>query len=221
MITKKERNSLLEAIAKTDLNVGDFDLIGSADSKLRIIQISTGSYFEVGQIYKGYIIDRQVAGYPAEKLYPDKWADVWRMMNGWVANIIDDLNTPDLWDELRHQREFLSEAGYGASPNRPFTADERSEIAAQIRQIKEFLRENASLTSEQLSDIEKRLDEAEGAASRINQKDWLLLFLGIMFTLIISGLLTPETVQHILGMAIHGLSHLYAAGEKPPELLSS
>ena len=76
MITKKERNSLLEAIAKTDLNVGDFDLIGSADSKLRIIQISTGSYFEVGQIYKDYIIDRQVAGYPAEKLYPDKWADV-------------------------------------------------------------------------------------------------------------------------------------------------
>lgn len=221
MITKIQRNSLLEAIAKTDLNVSDFDLIVSSAAKVRIIQISTGSYFDVAEIYKGYLVDRQVAGYSKGNYFPPQWAEVWRLANSWLADIIRDLNTPDLWDELRSQREFLSEAGYGASPNRPFTADERGEIAVQIRQIKEFLRENAALTSDQISDIEKRLDEAEEAASRVNRKDWLLLFLGIMFTLIISGLLTPETVQHVLGMAIHGLSHLYAAGEKPPELPSS
>lgn len=221
MITKIQRNSLLEAIAKTDLNVSDFDLIVSSASDVRIIQISTGSYFRVAEIYKGYLIDRQVEGYPKENHYPNKWAEVWRLANSWLADIIRDVTTPDLWDELRSQREFLSEAGYGASPDRPFAADERGEIAVQIRQIKEFLRENASLTGDQMSDIEKRLDEAEEAASRVNRKDWLLLFLGIMFTLIISGLLTPETVQHVLGMAIHGLSHLYAAGEKPLELPSS
>jgi hypothetical protein len=77
VITKIQRNSLLEAIAKTDLNVSDFDLIVSSASAVRIIQISTGSYFEVAEMYKGYLIDRQVEGYPKENHYPNKWTEVW------------------------------------------------------------------------------------------------------------------------------------------------
>jgi len=118
-------------------------------------------------------------------------------------------------DELTREREFLSNTGYESSSNSLFTEPERAEITAQIREIKEYIKDSLSLSAEQMSQVEARLNEAEAAASHIGRKDWLLLFMGVLFTLIVSGLVTPEIVQHIFAMTLHGLSHLFGGGDRP------
>jgi hypothetical protein len=75
-----------------------------------------------------------------------------------------------------------------------------------------------SLSSEQLSRVEAMLDEAEAATSRIGRKDWLLLFAGVMFSVIVTDLLPPGVVQHVLMMAFHGLDHLFGGLPPPPKL---
>jgi hypothetical protein len=40
-------------------------------------------------------------------------------------------------------------------------------------------------------------------------KDWLLMFYGVMFTLIITALLPPDAVQRIVAMVSHGLGDLF------------
>jgi hypothetical protein len=67
-----------------------------------------------------------------------------------------------------------------------------------------------SFSDEQLSLIEARFDQAEEAARHIGRKDWLLLFSGVIFTLIVTDLLPPAVAQHVLMMALHGLEHLFA-----------
>jgi hypothetical protein len=83
-----------------------------------------------------------------------------------------------------------------------------------LREIKANLKENAELTAE-LSRIEDRLDEAEEASRRIGRKDWLLLFSGTIFTLIVTDCLAPDVAQHILMVALHNLSHLFLGGIRP------
>src|SRR5690242_2479914 len=56
---------------------------------------------------------------------------------------------------------------YEASDNAPFTPAERAEISKRFDEIKAILKEDSALARQQLSRIEKTLDEAEKASSRL------------------------------------------------------
>ena len=84
-----------------------------------------------------------------------------------------------------------------------------------MKEIKGYVRKTYSLSAEQFSHVEARLDEAERASRRMGRKDWLLLFSGTVFTLIITDLVTPDVAHHVFVMALHGLGHLFGNGYKP------
>jgi hypothetical protein len=71
-----------------------------------------------------------------------------------------------------------------------------------------------SLSVEQVKHVEQRFDQAEDASRRLGRKDWFLLFLGTVSSLILPALVPPEVVQHIFIAAAHGLGHLF--GYEPP-----
>jgi hypothetical protein len=82
------------------------------------------------------------------------------------------------------------------------------------------VKERYSLSGAQMLALEAKLNDAQSAAGRIGRKDWLLLFFGVMLTIVVTGLLPPEAMQDILGMALRSLGHiiLAGAGQPPPEL---
>lgn len=55
-------------------------------------------------------------------------------------------------------------------------------------------------------------------ASVWEEKDWLLLFGGSVLSLILTDIVTPRVAEHIFTMVIHGLSHLFAGGNEPPQI---
>jgi hypothetical protein len=117
--------------------------------------------------------------------------------------------------ELSWLPSFTRNAREQESGNAPFTPAENAEISNRLREIKASLRQNFELAADQFSCIEERLDEAEEASRRLGRKDWLQLFLGIVFSLIITGTVTPDAGEHILMLALHGLSHLFLGGFNP------
>src|SRR5437660_729960 len=50
------------------------------------------------------------------------------------------------------------------------------------------------------------------AASRLGRKDWILLFMGGIFSLTLADVITPDIAHHILMMTLHGLEHLFLGG---------
>lgn len=137
----------------------------------------------------------------------------------WAAAVKDDVDTPDLWAELQREREVLTGARYEGVENTPFTADERAEVARQLQEIKEYVTSTYSPTEGQILSLVARLDYVEEAAGRLGRKDWLLLFYGTMFGLIVDSLLMPEAVRNIIKITFHGLVHLFGGGT-PPQLPS-
>ena len=95
-----------------------------------------------------------------------------------------------------------------------FDSEEQAKISEQIRQIKAYIRKTHQLSNEQFSHIEERLDEADQASRRIGRKDWLMMFNGAVFSLVLSDLIPPSAAYNILIVAVHGLGHLF--GITPP-----
>lgn len=52
----------------------------------------------------------------------------------------------------------------------------------------------------------------------MGRKDWLLLFSGTIFTLIVTDIVTPGVAEHIFTMVIQGIAHLF--GGPPPQILA-
>ncbi len=78
--------------------------------------------------------------------------------------------------------------------------------------------EKYALSAAQMLTLEAGLDALEVAAGRIGRKDWRLLFLGAILSLVLGGLLPPESVHDIIAMAGDGLDHLFGGGGSPPQL---
>jgi hypothetical protein len=127
-------------------------------------------------------------------------------------------NTPDLWEELSRSKNFFTGQSGQSTENSHFTNAEQADISAQIKQIKDYIRAAHELTSEEMSQVEARLDQAEETSRRMGRKDWLVLFNGAVFSLILTDLITPKTAQHIILMTLAELGHLFGIGGPPPHL---
>ena len=106
------------------------------------------------------------------------------------------------------------------SGNTPFTNDEQDEIVAKLQAIKNFVAKNFQLTAEQIAHVEERLAEAAEATERMGRKDWLLLFGGTIFNLIVTDTITPGVAGHIFTTVVQGLIHLFTGAGGPPQILA-
>lgn len=61
-------------------------------------------------------------------------------------------------------------------------------------------------------DVAARLDYMEEASRHATRKQWLLMFCGTIFTVIVTDLLPPDTAQDVFAIALHGLGHIFGFG---------
>jgi hypothetical protein len=148
------------------------------------------------------------------------WAEVTSSFGKWLTEIEESQKDPDLWEEHKRNRAFLSDQHDQDVENTPFTSDEQAEVSAQIKQVKDYIMATFELTSEQVAHVNERLDQTEQASKHLGRKDWLLLFNGAVFSLILTDLITPQAAEHIIMLTVHGLGHLFGFGGPPPHLLS-
>jgi hypothetical protein len=215
LLEKFQRNAFFREIEAGGLDPGECDL-SEGTAEVRISHKPSGSYFLVSDDALRYTGSYIVGGSTFSRSYVVfTWAKLTGTVRLWAREVRDDVDTPDLWAELQREHEILTGTRYQTVENTPFTADERAEIAKQLQEIKEYAKSTLLLSIDQMSQLQERLDEAETATHRIGRKDWRLLFLGVMLTLIVTGLVPPEVVQHLLTMALDGLDHLFGGGGQP------
>jgi hypothetical protein len=145
-----------------------------------------------------------------------RWDAIVKRVQGWADEVKEDRQ--DLWKELNQTKGFLGEEPGKNIENTPFTRDEHIEISARIKLAKEYIQTSDELTGEQVSQIEVRLNHAEEASKRIGRKDWLMLFNGAIFSLVLTDTITPQVAEHIFMLVVHGLGNLFGYGGPPPQL---
>jgi hypothetical protein len=244
-LRKRQRNDLFAAVVDSGLNATEFDLsvknvppsatVGALltreqqaddDNWLAIIDHpASESRFKVYPLsptspsrLPRFFVWSKVGADPFEREYPLEWSGVPVSAAEWATGVKDYVDTPDLWNEMRAQRELLAETTLESLENTPFTPAEQAAISAQLREIKNYISENYELTSEQFARAEARIDEAEAASHRLHRKDWLLLFLGTTVTLYVADVVPATAVQHITALVLQGLGHLFGIAGSPPPI---
>lgn len=215
-LTKKQRNALYDQIVTAGLDPARCDF-ADGEHDVRLTHSPTGSIFSAqSHKYEGYTVRKSIGDEPAEQFFEPAWSAVVGSAGVWAESVEEFMKAPDLWAELRREKRFLSGEEYESASNAPFSPAEQSRIDGQLGEIKEYLADRYPLSDEEISEVEVRLDEVAAATRRVGRKDWLLMFYGVMFTLIVAALLPPDAVRRMMAMVSHGLGDLFGLGETSP-----
>jgi hypothetical protein len=226
-LTRIQRNEIFKAIGQSTLDPAECDLVAGdgiyeithkSGSRVNISHVKSSGPTGISWLYmlKFTVVDGPEL--PAAPLQDFDRAGVY--IRRWADEVKRITDAPDLWAEMQRSRELITDIQRTDFSNIPFTQSEQEQITAQLQEIKKQVKEQFALSNEQVERIEERLDEADEARKRTGRKDWLLLFSGTIFTLIITGTVTPVVAEQIFTMAIHGLIHLFTGGGEPPRVLT-
>jgi hypothetical protein len=131
----------------------------------------------------------------------------------WLTAVRAEIGSPDLWGELRRERELLAQPNEArADGNTPFSPDELALISQQIAELKAYIVASLALSEPRVRELDARLDYLEQAAVRTGRVDWWNLFAGALLNLVLTGLIPPHTLQALLVLAAHGLTGLFGGG---------
>jgi hypothetical protein len=220
LFTKPERNEIYDAIARSDLDPVECDLEVSQSSA--VLTHKSGSCLEFrvntnGTKFRVHSVIADVSDKRDEIGLEISWVAPY--VTDWANSVKEGIELIDLWADIRRGQEILSDIEGVDSGNTSFTQDEQKQIAAQLQEVKKELKEQFELSSEQMTRIDERLDQAVEASTRMGRKDWLLLFGGTVFNLIVTDTVTSGVAGHIFTMVIQGLIHLFGTGG-PPQVLT-
>ena len=209
-LAKDQANVLFETIVASGLNPRECALTNS-DSLPNITHLPSESQISFIRPDPGmgnWYVSMQIEHGRTQNFKDISWEEVQEKVREWAKWVL----IPNFWSELINSSEALAGHQYENIDNAMFTLAEQAEISTRLRAISGYIEKTYSLSREQVEIVQERFREAEVASKRIGRKDWLLLFSGTLLTLIISGILTPEIVQHILMAALHSLGHLFGLG---------
>jgi len=137
---KWQRNAIFEAVVAGGLDARECTL-DYDDAGGRITHAPSESYFLLEGDPGHYTSTMAVSKDLPRPLEHYTWPTVEERIQRWAEEVKRDVETPDLWAQLQREREILTGARYEDVENTPFTSDEQAEIAEQLRQIKEFVKE--------------------------------------------------------------------------------
>ena len=213
-VPKWKKNQIFEAIQNAGLDPRDFDF-EDGDAEVRIKHKWSESYFILGGEaghYVGHYVVGDSANWPYE-VY--SWESVIPRVTGWLAEVKRDLETPDLWAELRREAEVIGGASNEANKNTPFTPEEQGEIVGRLQELAEYARRTYSLSGPEMQILNAKVDYLVGAVGRLGRIDWRNAFAGVILGFIFAAVLPPESARHIFLTLLRAVGHLYGLPELP------
>jgi hypothetical protein len=211
LLQKLHKNEIFRAIQAVGLDPKEFDLEDSND-EVPIKHKWSKSYFIVSR-ESGYYVGQSLVGdgivWPTS---PSSWQTLMPRVSRWLQEVKQDLDTPDLWAELRHDAELLGAGSNKVTENTLFTPEEQREIAQRLNKLAKDVRQALSLSGAQMQVLDEKIDYLIEASNRLGRKDWLNNFIGVTFPFVLTAALAPEAARALF------LTFLRAIGLLYPEL---
>jgi hypothetical protein len=217
---KNERNDLLRAIL--DGKLSDKCSLNIRQKRIIITHLRSKSYCIIRPTLNSYNTRKIDNAADADwfdlhtKVWDDPprvhtesdWLSTRRQVSSWASKVADWENIPDYWTLTERGWRTIAGPGYDRAGNTFFIPAEQAAISAYLMLIKEQVKQTYQLTGGQIARLDARFDEAEKASRRMGRKDWLVLFLGTVSSLVLSDTITPNILHHILVLGAHYFAHI-------------
>jgi hypothetical protein len=196
LLPKLQRNQIFAAIQSAGLDPIEFDLEDDG-GKVRIKHKWSESSLTVGWDAGRYVGHSIVGDAPPWPFETYSWQTTIPRISSWLEWVKFDLETPDLWAELRQEADLLGAISHD-NENTPFTPSEQKEISKRLRELAEKVRHTHSLSEAQMQALNTKLDYLVKAAGRLGRIDWRNALVGAILGLVFTVALPPESARDII-----------------------
>jgi hypothetical protein len=204
-VLKTQANQVLEAFRKLDVDPASF--VWELEEEPTLRHSASDYFFHFGLVDYG---QHQAYYCPGESTAHEEsrggsWEGQLALVERWIVNLKREVGVPDLWAVLSEQTA-LAQAASADSPNTEFTASEREQISAVLREIKAYIEHTNELNETNRVFLDSRLAYLEDAAHRLGRKDWLNIALGVLVTVVWGLVMAPERANelyHFLSNALY------------------
>jgi hypothetical protein len=208
LLHKRQRNVIFEAIQAVGLDPRDFDLADSG-TEVQIKHKWSKSIFIIGG-GPGHYVGRYVVGDGPDWPYDAySWQAATTRVSTWLQEVKRDLETPDLWAELRREVHLLGVGSNEVTENTLFTQDEQKQIAAQLQGLAKHVSDASRLSEAQMQILNEKIDYLIDGSRRLGRKDWLNTFIGVTLGYLLSTALPPDVVRGIFSTCLRAIGLLY------------
>jgi hypothetical protein len=209
ILQKPERNAVLAAIQAIGLDPREFDLDESNPTEVKITHHRSDWSFVVrggpGR-YAGRYTIAEGLDRPYEIF---SWDNFLPRIDDWLQSLKRDLDTPDLWAELRREAEWLRAGSDRVVENTLFTPEEQHHIARRLDNLANELNHTLSLSADQMQVLQKNIKYLVESSRRLGRKDWLNNFVGVMLGFMIGVVIPSESAHSILMSLFWSIGLLY------------
>jgi hypothetical protein len=222
MLTRRQRNAIFETLAENGLDparcdLEEFEMVGQRIATVRHeASDSRFRFWPDDDLDFRYRADIKVGSVDSDLRSSYDWDQLIDVLTTWARDVRYEIATPDLWVALREVPQVVAAVQAADASNAPFTPDEQAEIADRLEEVKQLVREQFDLTSEQSAAIDQRLDEVKEESKHQGRKAWLYTFYGAVMSTFMTDEIPPHVVQTIVSTVVHGISHLFGFGGPPP-----
>ncbi|GAB3241658.1 hypothetical protein GCM10027346_37340 [Hymenobacter seoulensis] len=199
MLTKTQRNQLVELIQKMDIPINHLQEDRGASAYI-IKVLGDISHFTVtinrNSINGEFSVD--TIPYVASAGWADlgqTWQDVLKCFSIWAQQIRADIDAPDLWAEATKTAQLFGNVSEAA--NDKFTRGELAQVQGQLRQMKQNFA-TADLPEAAKQKLIDLTAEAAVKAEGLTKKDWQNWIIGGFVSAITGLMLNPTQAQEVL-----------------------
>jgi hypothetical protein len=215
LILKSQAKQVFDALKSNGLEPSEFALTKADSFGLpgldvnRLVHNNTNYYFQFDFNKNNQHICSFSPGQQTniEIQLPGNWELLWPYFLGWIAYLQREIATPDIWATLSGETK-LSEIANSNLPNDSFSVDEQKLIQTSLQEIKIFLISNQSFDQDKLALIDARLNYLQAASERLGKKDWIIIAIGSLISLVIGLALAPDISRELFRLSSQTLSWL-------------
>jgi hypothetical protein len=208
-LLKLQQNQVLEAIKLHDLDPLQFhwevvpsSLHQRSDVAVSKLTHSSGFYFIFNSTRDNQLWFVRSPGVQGrvEEGTSQKWPQQLVSLHEWLDILKSEVSAPDLWAALRDEVAIV-EAAAGDIENRKFDQVEQAKIQASIADLKRLFLEKNNVTAHQLEFFSSQMQYLSESSSRVGRKDWLMLALSTLVSVVVALSLPPESSRYLLSLA--------------------
>jgi hypothetical protein len=129
----------------------------------------------------------------------------------WLSRLKEELDAPDLWNELITDRNAYTIATVTTRHNDRFTTQETSYVAVQLQQVRQQLQAAHDLTAVQTRAIEKGFAEIVQSMNSYGKKDWFNQASGLLVNIAVAYAFSPAAASDLYHRFVAAVAPLFEA----------
>lgn len=190
-LVQSKKNDVFKVIEASGLDPRDFEwqVVKSRYMRLsppvsKLVHTPTGYFFvfDLSEDYYGRDSFISIMSPGPDRREDISTAGVWsaqiRQVGIWLQLLVNEVEQPDLWTEIRRVASTALLALPSGIPDTRFTPEERPRIQAQLDELKSEISRLADLSEQQNQILDARVAEIAEATNELKRRQWYHFALG-------------------------------------------